>query len=139
VGAGTQKVYGAKPIIYMSPSFVDRALGGAANATVLVQYPLWVVHFGVGSPTVPLPWTSYIMWQYGADDPLASVSVPADGNVAPGTLDDLRKYTVKQAAGGDVSVLTKDDLNDERLTKKPLVRKLPRHDQHGAADSPHGG
>lgn len=121
-----EKVYGVKPILYMSPSFVDRALGGAASAAVLGQYPLWIANFGVPTPTIPLPWTSYIIWQYSDDTPMAGVSIPADGNVAPGTLADLHKYTLKQSAGGNDSVLTKHDLDDEGLTKKtPSVRPPP--------------
>ena len=113
-----EKVYGVKPIVYLSPLFVDKALGGATNADVLKNYPLWIANYRVVRPTVPLPWTSYIMWQYGEDIPLAGVSIPADGDVAPGSLSDLQKYTLQQDAGGDDSVLTAQDLDDEGLTKK---------------------
>ena len=103
----------------MSPSFVDRALGGSTKAVVLKNYPLWIANYRVPKPTIPAPWKSYIIWQYAEDANLPGVSIPADGDIAPGTLADLQKYTLSKDAGEDESILTAKDLDDEGLTSKP--------------------
>jgi lysozyme len=113
-----EKVYGVKPILYMSPSFVDRALGGAAQAAALAQYPLWIANYHSAKPIVPLPWTTYIIWQYAEDAPLPGVSIPADGDIAPGTIADLRKYTLRRKAGGNTRILSKHDLDDSSWKKQ---------------------
>jgi lysozyme len=113
-----EKVYGVKPIIYMSASFVDKALGGAANAAVLGQYPLWIAGYRVAQPLIPLPWTEYLIWQYAEDATLPGVSMPADGDVAPVSLARLKKHTLRKPAGGNAKVLNKNDLDDGGLTKR---------------------
>src|SRR5262249_22026649 len=58
-----EHVYGVKLIIYLSPSFVSNVLG-TQYAQQLAGYPLWIANYHVSKPTVPLPWTDYIIWQY---------------------------------------------------------------------------
>jgi lysozyme len=111
-----EKVYGVKPIIYMNRSFTDRALAGS-NIAVLKQYPLWLASYQQAVPSsIPDPWDSYIIWQYSEDAPLAGVSIPADADVAPGSLATLQSYTLQQPAGGDASVLSASDLDIGGLT-----------------------
>lgn len=112
-----EKVYGVKPILYMSRSFTDRVLTGA-NIAVLKQYPLWLASYREAVPSsIPDPWTSYIIWQYAEDAPIAGIASPADADVAPGSLATLKKYTLKHPAGGDASVLSASDLDDSAWTQ----------------------
>jgi lysozyme len=124
-----EHVYGVKPIIYLSPLFVPNVLG-TQYAQQLAGYPLWIANYHVSKPTVPLPWTDYIIWQYAEDGTCIGVTGPCDLDIAPGGAAALSAFTVKQAAGGDDSVLTADDLNDGGLTVR--VRGLRHEDsQHG--------
>jgi GH25 family lysozyme M1 (1,4-beta-N-acetylmuramidase) len=54
------------PILYTSPdamNFVGPALDDAGRAE-LAKCPLWIAHWGVTTPTVPAPWSSWTFWQY---------------------------------------------------------------------------
>lgn len=49
--------------VYCSPSFAD--LGCCAK---LGKWPLWVAHWGVSTPAVPLPWKTWHLWQYAGGE-----------------------------------------------------------------------
>jgi len=112
-----EHVYGVKPIIYMSPSFVDGVLG-LPEALVLKDYPLWIANYHVARPTIPLPWTSYIAWQYTEKGKCPGVTGNCDLNVAPGKLEDLQRYAVQSTSGGDDTILTAVELDDEGLSAR---------------------
>jgi lysozyme len=45
--------------VYCSPSFAD-----TGACALLGSRPLWVAHWGVPAPDVPLPWKEWVIWQY---------------------------------------------------------------------------
>ena len=47
--------------VYCSPSFADT---GACY--LLGHWPLWVAHWGVAKPEIPLPWKRWVIWQYAS-------------------------------------------------------------------------
>lgn len=132
-----ERAYGCKPVIYLSPNFPGQVLG-AQESQLLKDYPLWIANYHVPTPTIPSPWTSYIMWQYTPSGTCPGVSIKCDLDVAPGALPELLRYTVTQAAGGDDSVLTANDLDDEGFSarhqepppKPRRKRKARPHNQH---------
>jgi lysozyme len=127
-----ERVYGVKPIIYMSPSFVDKVLG-VQEAEALKHYPLWVAHYRVAYPWIPAPWNSYIIWQYSEHGKCQGVASDCDTDVAPGTLADLQVYTMSTAAGGNERLLAPDDLDDGGISAMPVHKVRPR-----GSDSQHG-
>lgn len=56
---GIEASFGAKPLIYTSPSFWD-SLPYVGLEDIC---DLWVAHWGVASPTIPGRWTSWRFWQ----------------------------------------------------------------------------
>jgi GH25 family lysozyme M1 (1,4-beta-N-acetylmuramidase) len=128
-----EHIYGVKPIIYLSPSFVQDVIG-LQEALALKDYPLWVAHYNVAYPWVPVPWTSFIIWQWVDKGTCPGIKGPCDEDVAPGTLADLKKFTMDHDAGGDDTLLTAADLDDGGLTVKTAVHD--EDDQHGRAPHP---
>ena len=63
--AATEEFWQRRCIVYSYVSFVQQ-LGRVAFAP-LADRPLWVAHYGVQSPTVPLPWEAWTLWQYDGD------------------------------------------------------------------------
>ncbi len=56
VEAGT----GRRPMIYTGPYFWQDHVASTAYA----GYPLWIADYGVTSPKVPAPWSTFKIWQY---------------------------------------------------------------------------
>lgn len=53
-----------KPLIYTAPGFWR---GSGSKDIWWAQFPLWVAHYiDAPAPTIPLPWTSYTIWQYSS-------------------------------------------------------------------------
>lgn len=87
-----ETLHGKAPIIYTSPSFMDvlkQVSGGNADFQALVQYPLWIAHWGVVAPKVPPPWLYYSFWQT-ADHGLGQ---PGDEDRFNGSMEQLMKFT----------------------------------------------
>jgi lysozyme len=85
--AAIQTATGKRPIIYTYPSFWKSTLG---NPATLSDYPLWIAHLNVASPTVPGGWQKWHIWQC---DKQLKPGVPApitDVNAFNGTIDDLQ-------------------------------------------------
>jgi lysozyme len=59
--ASMKNVDGRTPIIYTGPAYWAE-LG--STETYWMQFPLWIAHYGVTAPKVPLPWTGWTFWQY---------------------------------------------------------------------------
>ena len=57
--AAVEAKIGAKPIIYTNPSWWSSRLQNAD----LSGHPLWLAHYTEGKPTIPRPWTAYVIWQ----------------------------------------------------------------------------
>lgn len=85
---------GIKPIIYMSPSFATDILGGDK---FMADYLLWLAHYGVSKPRVPVPWApnkTWTLWQYSEKGRVSGVSGTAvDLDLFAGSLDDLKAIT----------------------------------------------
>lgn len=59
------------------------------------QYPLWIAHYGVITPTVPEPWMTYLFWQFTSkgDGTAAGVeSLNIDLEVFNGSKDRFRQF-----------------------------------------------
>jgi lysozyme len=67
---------GRTPLLYTSPGYW--AAHGSTK-TDFANYPLFVAHYGVNTPTTPKPWTSWLFWQYSSkgDGPKYGVSSAA--------------------------------------------------------------
>lgn len=61
--ANVEKRLGARPFVYVSPSFVSELL---ESSTTLGGYPLWIAHWTDNQPTVPKPWNEWTFWQYSS-------------------------------------------------------------------------
>ena len=55
---------GRTPILYTSPGYW--AAHGGIKAD-FAHFPLWIAHYGVNTPIVPKPWTSWVFWQYASN------------------------------------------------------------------------
>jgi lysozyme len=85
------------PIIYTGPSFWQTY---GKKDLYWKQYGLWIAHYGVDTPTVPVPWSFWQFWQHsshgdGARFGMESKSVDLD--YFNGTLDELRAYVGQPA------------------------------------------
>ena len=84
---------GRIPLIYTSPG--HWAEYGSPNP-YWDQYPLWIAHYTDNpAPTVPQPWSDYIIWQYtsqGDGDEYGVEAEYIDLNLFNGSLADLRKF-----------------------------------------------
>lgn len=56
---------GRKPIFYSNPNLILNVLRVGSNGLWLLDYPLWIAHYG---PTQPLykPWMDWTFWQYSS-------------------------------------------------------------------------
>jgi lysozyme len=74
-----------RPIVYTSPA-MGEVLGGEFGA-----HPLWVAHYQVDCPTVPVGWERWTFWQHSSDGRVPGVSGPVDLNRFAGSLRELRR------------------------------------------------
>ena len=49
--------------IYTSPYYAKDVMKSAAW---MKEFPLWIANYGVVKPTIPLPWTEAVIWQYSS-------------------------------------------------------------------------
>lgn len=98
---------GARPIIYTYPSFVAEHLAGCSW---MAHYRLWIADYSSGPPTVPAPWTKYLMHQYTGTGSAPGVAGDVDISRMPGGL--------RKLAHIRVGALPK------RLTQKKKARAL---------------
>lgn len=59
------------------------------------QYPLWIAHYGVASPSIPYPWTKEILWQYtdkGDGKYFGVESFGLDMNIFNGDIEDYKRF-----------------------------------------------
>ena len=73
---------GRTPVIYGSPSPLE-ALDLDSRFS---RYPLWIAEYGVASPRIPAPWTTYAYWQYTDKGELPCIKGTCDLNYASGIL-----------------------------------------------------
>jgi len=88
----TARRLGRNPIIYTSPSYWAEF---GSNAQTWLQFPLWIAHYGVIAPSIPIPWTKYTFWQYtstGSGPTYGAEAKGIDLDVYDGTLAQLRQF-----------------------------------------------
>lgn len=75
-----------KPLIYLSPSF-----GGQLEApTTLGGNPLWIAHYGVATPRLPVPWSGYVLHQKTDKGRVDGIAGDVDIDDAPRGVAELR-------------------------------------------------
>jgi GH25 family lysozyme M1 (1,4-beta-N-acetylmuramidase) len=74
--AEVERLTGITPWVYVAPGFAESIQ--AALSPELSRYPLWVAHWGVSSPDVPLPWSDWTAWQWSATGRVEGVTGPVD-------------------------------------------------------------
>lgn len=82
---------GTLPMLYTYPAFWT-GLGTEARKQSWAEFPLWIAHYGVTSPTIPAPWANYTMWQWTGTGTVDGVTGQVDRNVLAdgGSLDWLQ-------------------------------------------------
>ncbi len=90
-----EKACGAKPVLYVSQSFINQYMEKAPAA--LRDYPVWVARYGEFKPYVRL-----LQWQLSCDGRVNGITGNVDINVFNGTAEQFRDYlenhTLKKAA-----------------------------------------
>lgn len=118
-----ETAYGVKPILYLSPKFVEGTLGDK-YAEVLKDYPLWIAHYEVTEPLITYPWGSYLIWQYSSVGACGGVKGYCDQNIFPGTLAQLQKYSLTaDVVAGPVQHVDEEKLAPLRVCKKVWKKK----------------
>jgi lysozyme len=87
-----EELTGRIPMIYTGLGFWKPQ--GSTDA-YWARFPLWVANWYVTQPAVPLPWISWVFWQYtpkGDGKVYGVESLQIDLNQYAGTLDDLKKF-----------------------------------------------
>ncbi len=82
--------YGVAPIIYTSPGFWNAHFDDSFS-----DYPLWVAEYGVTAPKAVTGWSVWTIWQHAQDGAVAGISGAVDLDHFNGSLEQLRKFTVK--------------------------------------------
>jgi GH25 family lysozyme M1 (1,4-beta-N-acetylmuramidase) len=82
---------GRNPIIYTSPYFWIDNLN---NSTAFHDYPLWIAHYGVSSPTVPGQWPTWSFWQSTSTGRIQGISGNTDKDVFNGSMSQLQKFAL---------------------------------------------
>ncbi|HET8598846.1 MAG TPA: GH25 family lysozyme, partial [Segeticoccus sp.] len=82
---------GRNPIIYTSPYFWIDNLN---NSTAFHNYPLWIAHYGVSSPTVPGQWPTWSFWQSTSTGRIQGISGNTDKDVFNGSMTQLQKFAL---------------------------------------------
>jgi lysozyme len=76
---------GVTPILYMSPGFADQYNAPSS----LTAYPLWIADYGVSQPTLPLGWTTWLIWQHSESGTMAGVTGAVDLDEVNGPITEL--------------------------------------------------
>jgi lysozyme len=85
--AAVQAATGKRPIVYTYPSFWKTTLG---NPQILADYPLWIAHMSVPSPSVPGSWQKWAFWQFDKQLHPGVPSPVTDLNAFNGTVEELQ-------------------------------------------------
>lgn len=76
---------GVQPILYMSPGFADQYNAPSS----LAAYPLWIADYGVAQPTLPLGWTTWLIWQLSESGAVNGVTGAVDLDEVNGPITEL--------------------------------------------------
>jgi len=94
-------------IIYTSPSYWNENAyksPSVVDISYFKKYDLWIANYGVTTPSIPNPWTTWKFWQYGEQlvqgvyDTLGRLT-ECDVDQFNGTEDDFKKYLLGQPTG----------------------------------------
>lgn len=120
-----------KSIIYTAPYFASVNLDLCGGW--IADHPLWIANYGVSSPTIPAPWTSYAIWQHSDCAHVDGVSGCVDHNLLPGgrdALDALRIQAKGQGHGGDESDGTRDPVDGQHRHRPACGSRAHPHRCH---------
>ena len=82
-----QQSLGRQPMIYTLASFWNAHLNNQFG-----DYPLWVAHYDVQSPTIPEGWSSWEFWQHSQSGSVSGVTGNVDLDYFNGSLADLMTF-----------------------------------------------
>jgi len=68
---------GKIPWVYSSPAFIRSVIKPPSN---WIRYLLWLAHYGVVNPDIPLPWTTIVAHQDRTDLRIPGIDAAVDGN-----------------------------------------------------------
>ena len=86
-----ERLTGKRPIVYTGPYFVQ-ALRPTAE---IVNYPLWLAHYGPKCPLVPWPWATWLFWQTSGSMSVKGVVGACDVDQFNGTIADLKAFIAR--------------------------------------------
>jgi len=84
------KISGIVPMIYTGPGYWNEF---GSQDRYWLKYPLWIANYYKKAPTIPLPWNTYLFWQF--TDKLDGIKFGGeakelDGNYFNGTVQQLQ-------------------------------------------------
>ena len=82
-----QQSLGRTPMIYTMASFWNAHLDNQFG-----DYPLWVAHYDVQSPTIPQGWSNWEFWQHSQSGSISGVTGSVDLDWFNGSLADLMAF-----------------------------------------------
>lgn len=84
---------GKWPVLYSGQSFLGDHFNNSP-ASPLANCALWVARYGPDEPVVPMPWSSWDMWQYSESATVPGVSNKCDCSHWNGAEADLRGWWI---------------------------------------------
>ncbi len=72
---------------------------GLQIATEFAAFDLWIAAVGVSSPSVPLPWKTWKLWQYSWHGQVPGISGDADKSRFAGSVDGFKTWAGLQGTG----------------------------------------
>ncbi len=87
-----EELTGVKPVIYTNNHFWNKYLSNYVKFNP-ENYPLWIAHYYVNKPNIPIGWKTWTFWQYSAKGRLDNHSTDWDLNYFNGS--DLETILVK--------------------------------------------
>jgi lysozyme len=131
-----EQATGRKPIIYSYPSWFA---GATFTDAKLAEYPLWIATYGMCA-SVPMPWTSSVIWQYSGTGTDAGVAGQVDEDHFFGDVAALTGWIAKTNeidAGTDGGAVPPQDaqvFNDASGDGGgPLLEDVPASDSSGCS------
>ncbi len=92
-----ERLTGTRLIIYSSPGYWNSNMAGVDVS----GHDLWVAHWGVSEPKLPVGWSTWTFWQQTSEGQIPGHTGSLDLNVFNGTEEQLRAYATN---GGEMSL-----------------------------------
>jgi len=80
---------GRRAIIYTGKWFWDYSISASPDWG---KYDLWVAHYGVLAPSLPVGWSEWMFWQYSEKGQVPGIGPATDLDWFAGSYDDLLAY-----------------------------------------------